>query len=141
VVRLNRGVGPVLVFDGECGFCTRAVGWLRLADGKRLIETVPYQRGGVPERLGLSRERCAESVHWRGPDGTVASGAAAISAALAVALDAEWPGRLYLRTGSAQERLYRWVAAHRHRLPGITPWCTRYPRDCAEVTGSTTEDA
>jgi predicted DCC family thiol-disulfide oxidoreductase YuxK len=129
-------VSPVLVFDGECGFCARALGWLRLADRHRLIDTVPYQHAGVPERLGLSRERCAESLHWRGEDGAVVSGAEAISAALAVALDARWPERLYRHTSGGQERLYRWVAAHRHRLPGITPWCARYPHDCAPPPGA-----
>jgi len=122
---------PLLVFDGECGFCTRTLGWLRLLDRRRVIETVPYQRAGVPERLGLSREECAASVRWRGPDGSRAEGAAAINAALAVALGSSWPERVYRRTSGAQERAYRWVAAHRHRLPGITPWCTRYPDDCA----------
>jgi predicted DCC family thiol-disulfide oxidoreductase YuxK len=30
-----------------------------------------------------------------------------------------------------QRRLYRWVAENRRRLPGTTPWCARYPDDCA----------
>jgi predicted DCC family thiol-disulfide oxidoreductase YuxK len=122
---------PLLVFDGECGFCTRALGWLRLADRYRVIETVPYQRPGVPESLGLSRAQCAQSVQWRGADGVRAEGAEAISAALAVALRAEWPRRLHEHTASAQHLLYNWVSANRHRLPGVTPWCARYPKDCA----------
>jgi len=122
---------PLLVFDGECGFCTRTLGWLRLADRRRLIETAPYQRSGVPERLGISREVCAASVQGRGADGARAEGAEAINAALAVALGAIWPERLYRRTSGIQQRAYRWVAEHRHRLPGVTPWCTRYPNDCA----------
>jgi predicted DCC family thiol-disulfide oxidoreductase YuxK len=124
-------VNPLLVFDGECGFCTRALGWLRFADRRRVIETLPYQHPSAPERLGLDRGECAASVHWRGPDGTRAQGAEAINAALAVALDADWPLRLYRRTAALQNRLYQWVSEHRHRLPGITPWCARYPDQCA----------
>jgi predicted DCC family thiol-disulfide oxidoreductase YuxK len=121
---------PLLVFDGDCGFCTRMLGWLRLADRRRVIDTVPYQRPGVPESLGLTREQCAASVHWRGEQGQRAEGAEAIAAALAVALRSELPPQLYARTAPAQRALYRWVAANRHRLPGITPWCQRYPHDC-----------
>ncbi|WP_037067541.1 thiol-disulfide oxidoreductase DCC family protein [Pseudonocardia acaciae] len=121
---------PLLVFDGECGFCTRTLGWLRLADRHRVIETAPYQRPGVPELVGASREQCAAAVQWRDADGTRAEGAAAISAALSVALDSTWPQRLYQRTSRAQGKLYGWVSENRHRLPGVTPWCTRYPHDC-----------
>jgi predicted DCC family thiol-disulfide oxidoreductase YuxK len=122
---------PLLVFDGECGFCTRTLGWIRLLDRKRLIETAPYQRSGVPERLGISRERCAASVQWQGTDGSRAEGAAAVNAALSFALATSWPERIYRRSAGVQQRLYQWVADNRRRLPGITPWCTRYPDDCA----------
>lgn len=125
---------PLLVFDGNCGFCTRALGWLRLVDRRRVIESVPYQRPGVPESLGLTEAKCADSVRWRGSDGEQASGAEAVSASLAVALDARWPRGLYRHTSGIQQRLYRWVATNRHRLPGVTPWCTRYPGDCSPPT-------
>ena len=123
-------MNPLLVFDGECGFCTRTLGWLRLVDRRRLIETAPYQRPGVPEQLGISREQCSTSVQWRGTDGSRAEGAAAINAALAFALGSRWPERIYRRSAGVQQRAYRWVAENRRRLPGITPWCTRYPDDC-----------
>jgi predicted DCC family thiol-disulfide oxidoreductase YuxK len=121
---------PLLVFDGDCGFCTRTLGWLRLIDRRRIINSVPFQRPGVPESLGLTREQCAESVQWRGPDGRRAEGAEAISAALDVALRTRWPGRLHARTAGVQARMYELVARNRHRLPGVTPWCSRYPDDC-----------
>lgn len=121
---------PLLVFDGNCGFCTRTLGWLRLLDRHRQIETVPLQRADAAERVGASPEECASSVRWRGADGTRAGGAEAIAHALSVALDAAWPVPFYRRTARWQERLYRWVADNRYRLPGITPWCVRYPSDC-----------
>lgn len=122
---------PLLVFDGDCGFCTRTLGWLRLMDRRRIIETVPFQRPGVPESLGLTREQCARSVQWRGADGVRAEGAEAIAAALSVALRSDLPNRLHQRTATPQRVLYDAVARNRHRLPGITPWCARYPDDCA----------
>jgi predicted DCC family thiol-disulfide oxidoreductase YuxK len=126
-------VTPLLVFDGDCGFCTRMLGWLRLIDRRRVIDSVPYQRPGVPESLGLTAEQCATSVQWRGPDGRQAEGAEAISAALDVALRSRWPGRLHARTAATQSRLYALLARNRHRLPGITPWCSRYPHDCGRT--------
>jgi len=123
-------VASLLVFDGDCGFCTRALGWLRLADRRKLIETRPYQQPGVPESLGLTREQCGRSVQWRGADGTRAEGAEAIGAALSEALGTDWPSRLYRVTSGPQEWLYEWVARNRQRLPGVTPWCARYPDEC-----------
>lgn len=123
-------VEPTLVFDGNCGFCTRTLGWLRLADRRRIIVTVPLQRPGIAESLGLTPQQCAEAVQWRGADGRHAEGAEAIAAAWAVARDTDWPLRVYRRTAGAQRALYGLVARNRHRLPGITPWCARYPNDC-----------
>jgi predicted DCC family thiol-disulfide oxidoreductase YuxK len=121
---------PLLMFDGDCGFCTRALGWLRLVDRRRIIDTVPFQRPGIPESLGLTREQCAASVQWRGADGARAQGAEAIAAALSVALKSDLPRRLYQRTAVPQHALYELVARNRHRLPGVTPGCPRYPHDC-----------
>lgn len=121
---------PVLLFDGECGFCTRMLGWLRLLDGKSRIDTLPYQRPGAAESIGASGSECSESVQWRGPDGTRLEGAAAVNAALGVALGTGWPLRLYRYSAGPQERLYGWVAGNRRRLPGVTPWCSRYPDQC-----------
>lgn len=121
---------PTLVFDGECGFCMRALGWLRLLDGKRRIDTLPFQRPGVPESIGATPEECAGSVQWRGADGTRLEGAAAVNAALAEALGSSLPVTAYRRSSGGQERLYHWVAERRGRLPGVRPWCARYPDDC-----------
>lgn len=121
---------PTLIFDGSCGFCTRAVGWLRTLDWYRQLRTVPYQQPGVPESIGATAAQCAASVQWRGADGLRASGAAAINAALSVALLSELPMRVYGRTAGLQDRLYHWVAERRHKLPGVTPWCERYPDEC-----------
>jgi predicted DCC family thiol-disulfide oxidoreductase YuxK len=120
----------VLVFDGECGFCTRALGWIRLLDGEARLTTVPLQGAGVPERIGTTAARCRETVHLE-VDGTLHTGADAVNLALAVALRRSFPQRLYAHTAALQERVYDWVSRNRGRLPGTTPWCTRHPASCA----------
>ncbi|MGQ0483016.1 MAG: thiol-disulfide oxidoreductase DCC family protein [Pseudonocardia sp.] len=125
---------PVLLFDGDCGFCMRTLGWLRLLDRGSRIDTLPYQRPGAPESIGASFDECAGALQWRGADGTRLAGAAAINAALGVALGARWPETLYRRSATVQNRGYGWVVRNRYRLPGVQPWCARYPDDCRPTT-------
>lgn len=126
---------PVLVFDGQCGFCMRALGWLRLLDRGQLIDARPHQRPGVPGSIGATPDECAESLQWRGPDGMRLEGAAAVNAALGTAVGTGLPLKLYRRTATVQERVYRLVAENRRRLPGVSPWCVEYPEDCGPGTG------
>lgn len=125
-----------VVFDGDCGFCTRSLGWLRALDRHRRLTTVPLQRPGAADLVGATPQECADAVRWRGADGATAGGAAAVNAALGVALQAGWPEILYARTRPLQDAIYAWTARHRGRLPGITPWCVRYPADCGRAGGS-----
>jgi len=120
-----------LIFDGACGFCTRTVGWLRWLDRRGRVELSPYQRPGVLQAAGLSTAQASASVWWVGTDGQRASGAAAANLALSAAIGVRLPMLVYRLTRGLQERLYRWVAANRHRLRGVTPHCSRYPGDCA----------
>jgi len=121
---------PVLLFDGECGFCTRSLGWLRRLDRHGRIETLPYQLPGAPESIGAGFDECSRSVQWRGPDGTRLAGAAAVNAALGSALGTALPLRLYRLCSGPQERLYDVVASNRRRLPGMRPWCSSHPGQC-----------
>src|SRR5699024_10326785 len=121
-----------LVFDGRCGFCTRAAGWLRRLDRRRRVDTVPLQAPGAPESVGSTEEECLNSLRWRGADGTLLSGAAAANAAVGTALGSRLPIRLYRLTSGTQDRVYDWVAANRHRLPGMRPHCESEPGACGE---------
>jgi predicted DCC family thiol-disulfide oxidoreductase YuxK len=117
-----------LVFDGDCGFCTRSVSLvpkLRL----RVDEVVPYQRTDLVG-LGLTREACADAVQWVGDDGATAAGHRAV-ARLLVNSGPLWqllgvlllvPPVSWLAAG-----VYRLVAANRMRLPGGTPACAVRP--------------
>ena len=122
-----------LIFDGTCGFCTRSRNFLVKLDRKRRIRTVPYQRSGTAAAAGVSHERLTTEVCFVDAGGTATWGAEAINTALATALGNRLPTRVYRLPGmrGLQDRVYRWVAANRHRLPGTTPWCGDHPADCA----------
>ncbi|WP_285594371.1 DUF393 domain-containing protein [Actinomycetospora sp. NBRC 106378] len=121
----------LLVFDGRCGFCTRSVGWVRALDRRGRIELRPYQEPGVPESIGTDAATCSEAVQWRGPDGVRLEGAAAVNAVLDTVTGSRLPSTVYRATAGVQERVYQWVADHRGRFPGMTPYCESHPAECA----------
>jgi predicted DCC family thiol-disulfide oxidoreductase YuxK len=125
-------MGGTLIFDGNCGFCTRSRNVLVRLDRRHRVSTVPLQGRGVAETSGVSRDELADSVHWLDDDGSLCSGAEAANAALSAALGSTVPLRVYRVPGvrQAQDALYRWVANNRHRFPGTTPWCTAHPDSC-----------
>jgi predicted DCC family thiol-disulfide oxidoreductase YuxK len=114
---------PTLVYDGDCGFCTRSV---------RLVERLPVRVRVVPwqdadlSALRTTEDRARHEVLWVPMRGRVRGGAAAV-AQLLKHCRAPWPVLgwlmdLPLLRGLA-ELVYRWVADHRSRLPGTTPAC------------------
>ena len=114
---------PVLVFDGDCAFCTSSAHLLERIGPE--AEIVAWQLADLDE-LGITAAQATEAVQWVGSDGTVRSGHEAIAAALGTA---GWPwrvaGRLITLPGiSALAAVtYRWIARNRYRLPGGTPAC------------------
>lgn len=128
--------GAVLVFDGDCGFCTTSVTWL--ADRfPGAFAVAPYQRVDL-ESLGLTARECDEKVQWIGdvtaPVTTRAEGAAAVGALLRtggrargglVGLAARGLGALAVvrPTSYVADAVYAVVAKNRQRLPGGTPAC------------------
>jgi len=117
-----------LVFDGDCGFCTRSVALMPKSIA-RTTEVVPYQRADLAS-LGLTAEQCAEAVQWVADDGSHASGATACARALQVgSLPLRIIGTLLLLPPLSwlSAALYRVVAANRMHLPGGTPACALPP--------------
>ena len=112
---MGTAVKPVLIYDGDCGFCRCWLGWARNRLGDRL-EYLPLQDPQVPARFpNLSRDRLQESVHLVEPDGTVCCGARAVFEALGLGWSS-LPIRAYRRLpGAAQlsELGYRSVAGDR----------------------------
>lgn len=122
---------PTLVYDGDCGICTKAVGFVErhlvppTAPARRRTVIVAWQDADLAV-LRLTQGECEEALQWVDVDGGISSGHRAV-------------GRLLLRAGRWWRPLghlallpptswlaalvYRWVAANRYRLPGGTPAC------------------
>jgi predicted DCC family thiol-disulfide oxidoreductase YuxK len=119
---------PVLLFDGDCGFCTRSAGWLsRLGID---AEVIAWQLADV-ELYGIGADQAMTAVQWVDVDGWVRQGHEAIAAALGQGGFAlQMLGKLMVLPGinrlSAQA--YRLVAKYRYRLPGGTPACAARSR-------------
>jgi len=120
----RRVSGSVLVFDGDCGFCSATARFIERRIPTR-ARIAPWQRLDLAE-LGLTREQCAEAVQWVGADGRRGAGPVAVGYLL---LDAGWGWRplgwLLLRPPVRWLAwpVYRWISRHRHQLPGGTPAC------------------
>ncbi len=116
---------PVLVYDGDCGFCTSCARLLERIGPE--VEIAPWQLTDLAE-LGLTEEQAAEAVRLVQADGAIRSGHEAIAAALTSARGI-WKliGRALLLPGISwvAARVYRLVADNRYRLPGGTPACAR----------------
>jgi predicted DCC family thiol-disulfide oxidoreductase YuxK len=54
-----------IVWDGECGFCRRAVEWVLARDRDHQFEAVPYQRCPSPPMTSELRAACRDAVHLR----------------------------------------------------------------------------
>jgi predicted DCC family thiol-disulfide oxidoreductase YuxK len=124
---------PVLVYDGDCGICTKAA---RLISGK--TERGDERRWRIPAdadvvafqfadlgALGTTAERAEYEVLWV-EDGRVYGGAQAVARLLVNAgglwrplgLIACVPPVRWIAHG-----VYRLIADNRYRLPGGTPAC------------------
>ncbi|MCM2323960.1 MAG: lipase maturation factor family protein [Oligoflexia bacterium] len=105
---------PVVVYDGECGFCSRWVRrWQSRVAGK--VVFVPFQMRGVLERLGIAREDAARALQWIGSGGERAEGSEAVLRALGEDPGLRWLvalGRLP-PLSLAASAVYRLVARNR----------------------------
>ncbi len=118
---------PLLVYDGDCGFCTRSVEMaLRM---KVACQAVPWQQADL-DALGLTEEQVTEKLWWVEPDGTKLSGHRAVAAALRRATPVLRPVGALLDTpvlAPVAAAGYDLVARNRHRLPGGTATCAIDP--------------
>lgn len=120
---------PVLVFDGDCAFCSSSA---------RVLERIGPSAGIVAwqqvdlDELGIAEVAATEAVQWVDAEGAVLSGHEAIAAILATA-GPGWRlvGRMIVLPGisAIAAVVYRWVADNRHRLPGGTPACATSRQD------------
>ncbi len=122
------GTSPVLVYDGDCAFCTSSVRAIERHLHPRCTAR-PWQFADLAT-LGVSRERAEHEVLWVTPHGVVYGGAQAVAKILLASRGA-WRvagALLMLPPGRwIGPPLYRLMARNRHRLPGGTPACAVPP--------------
>lgn len=120
---------PVLVYDGDCGFCTTCVHLLERIGPD--AEIVAWQLTDLTE-LDITEEQAADAVQLVQIDGTIRSGHEAVATVLGSA-GRIWrlAGRALLLPGisSIAALAYRLVADNRYRLPGGTPACAVTAKD------------
>lgn len=115
----------MLVYDGDCGFCTRSAHWIR----RRLppdVEVASWQSLPDLDALGLTLDDVTTAAWWVDPPAAPRGGHLAIGASL-VAAGGAWGllGRALLAPPLRwlAAPVYRRVARDRHRLPGATDAC------------------
>ncbi|MFM7146075.1 MAG: thiol-disulfide oxidoreductase DCC family protein [Actinomycetales bacterium] len=114
----------LVVFDGDCAFCTRSVDWARRWIRPQ-VGFIPWQRADLGA-LGLTVEDCSAALQFVNSAGVVHAGGRAVCAMLEAGR-VPWPlvGRLASLPGvrAVVDAVYRLVARHRHRLPGASAAC------------------
>lgn len=124
VARFRRDSG-FLIFDADCGFCSRYAEWV--AERMRAGSVMSWQSGqDLIDSAGLTPEDCIAASWWIDDRGPALRGQRAIAQSL-IASHRHWrvlgmvlelPGISY-----ASAVVYRLVAANRHLMPGGTAKC------------------
>jgi predicted DCC family thiol-disulfide oxidoreductase YuxK len=114
---------PTFVYDGDCSFCSTCAQFIERRIPTR-ARVVPWQFADL-DRLALTQTQCEESVQWVSADRR-GSGPDAIALLLKDAgrgwrLAGGLLGLGPVRAGAWPA--YRWIADHRHLLPGGTAAC------------------
>jgi predicted DCC family thiol-disulfide oxidoreductase YuxK len=107
---------PLLIYDGDCGFCLRWIRRWQWATADR-VDYLPYQDPVVSARFPeIPRAHFETSVQLIQPDGAVFSGAEAVFRARAYGPHAQWLVDCYQHWpafAAVTEWAYRVVARHR----------------------------
>jgi pimeloyl-ACP methyl ester carboxylesterase/predicted DCC family thiol-disulfide oxidoreductase YuxK len=103
---------PVLLYDGECGFCRRRVAGLRA----RVGDAVAFEAYQGAAWSGIPAADLARAVHFIDGNGDVSKGAEAILRARVAGRRRSvllWMYRRIPGVAPLAERVYDWVARHR----------------------------
>ena len=114
-----RPATPVIVYDGQCGFCRSQVARIQRMDRRDQFEYIPSQSPDLLERFPQLRgEDFNSGMRLVDPEGRVLAGADAVHG-----IAERLPGWrrlawLYRVPGlnALGRAVYRWIAANRHRL-------------------------
>lgn len=118
---------PVLLYDGDCGFCTRSVRMVERMPVRACL--VPWQEADLAD-LSTTEARARQEVLWVTPDRRVFGGAAAAVELLKHCRGA-WRTVGWIMSLRLVRPLAHWIyggiAAYRYHLPGATPACQLPP--------------
>jgi predicted DCC family thiol-disulfide oxidoreductase YuxK len=123
----GHGAEALLVYDGDCGFCTTVARDIEQHwDGRAGIRAWQQIGAAGLTEMGLTVEDVSTKVWWVDPDGALLGGHRAVARALVEA--GGWRallGRIIgARVMSWPAALgYRLVSRYRHLLPGATEAC------------------
>lgn len=118
----------LLIFDGDCGFCTTTANWI-VEHSSVAVAAKPYQWTNL-EPLGLTLDEAEAKVQlvW---DDLIYSGHKCFGKLLMIQRNPliRLVGRVVNSKAldGISARAYDWVAKNRHRLPGGTPACKMPP--------------
>jgi predicted DCC family thiol-disulfide oxidoreductase YuxK len=118
----------LLIFDGDCGFCTTTANWI-VRHSSVAVAAKPYQWTNL-EPLGLTLDEAEAKVQlvW---DDLIYSGHKCFGKLLMIQRNPliRLVGRVVNSKAldGISARAYDWVAKNRHRLPGGTPACKMPP--------------
>ncbi|MET7368406.1 DUF393 domain-containing protein [Streptomyces sp. NPDC005566] len=131
----------VLVYDGDCAFCTTSVNFIM----RRLrpnCTVTPWKFADL-DALGVTQQRAERELLYISPPGTVYGGAQAVAKLMLSAGGLwAWPGALLTLPPARwiAHAVYRLIAANRDRLPGGSPACAS-PADRRPGYGLPDKDA
>jgi predicted DCC family thiol-disulfide oxidoreductase YuxK len=124
---MDDGRAVMLIFDGDCGFCTSFASWAERG-WRGEARALPWQTVGDDglRQLGLSREDAEEAAWWCDGSGRLFKGHYAIGRCLVASRGwRQLVGWLLLAPPASRivARCYQIAVRHRYRLPGATPAC------------------
>jgi predicted DCC family thiol-disulfide oxidoreductase YuxK len=137
VVRGENGlVRTTLIYDGDCGICTRLAGFA----GRRLRPRAEVRASQELDlaAYGVTEAQCAEALQLVTAEGRVYSAQDAVARLLLISRPLWRPAGLVLLLPGVNALAgvaYRWIARNRYRLPGASDACAVPPAEQAPRAG------
>lgn len=120
-----------LLYDETCGFCTSIVQWIQRQQRGGNIDVMPCQFAQLTGKFEVTEVDCATSIQLFQPEGDKLTKGQAVASVLGVLWNSSWPTRVARVPGIRQvlDLGYTFIAANRHRLPGIKQMCAAGNKD------------
>lgn len=111
----------LVMYDGQCPFCTGVAHWLETLDWRDKILCLPYQTRGLPEAVGVTVQRARKTALVLSPSGHLWAAGGSTAAAFDALLPFGLPvfRTLYLVPGVGwlMDGIYSLISRHRSKLP------------------------